>query len=243
MEHDTIHIAIVDDYPVVLRGFESYLTNAPHIKIIGTAMYGDDLMPLLAQNHVDLLLLDINVPTSRENKLPYPIFHVIPRVIELYPHINVVITTMYAENTLIKAIIETGVSGYILKDDLHAVQEFGSIITSIVRENGRYWSPVVLQTLEQAKKKNEDAPSLTPRQLQVTSLCATYPEKPTVELAEHLHIADSTFRNHLSDAYLTLGVPNRAAAVAKARQLGLIASGDPPPLSDPQDDTDDQPDD
>ena len=41
---------------------------------------------------------------------------------------------------------------------------------------------------------------------------------------------NSTVRNLLSGAYLRLGVRNRAAAVAKARQLGLIsAQGIPAP--------------
>ena len=235
MAPDTIHIAIADDFPVVLRGFEGYLANAPHIKIVGTALYGDEVMPLLAQNHVDLLLLDLGVPTSRENKMPYPIFHVIPQVIELYPHISVVIITMYDDVSLIKAIMETGISGYIFKDDLYAMQEFGSIITSIVRDDGRYWSPEVRRILGVSENKNEKVPSLTPRQLQVISLCATYPGKSTAQLAALMHIANSTFRNHLTDAYFKLGVPNRATAVAKARQLGLIVSGDPPPLNDPQD--------
>jgi DNA-binding NarL/FixJ family response regulator len=233
MTRDTIHIAIVDDHPAALRGYESYLANAPHIKIVGAALCGDDVMPLLAQNHIDLLVLDLNVPSSRENKSPYPIFHLIQQAADLYPHVSVAIITMYDETPLINALIEKGVSGYILKDDLHAMQEFGSIITSIVRYDGRYWSPEVRRILK-LDNKNENVPSLTPRQMEILSLCAAYPEKPTTELAKHLHIVNATFRDHLTDIYLKLGVSNRAAAIIKARQLGLIVSGKPPPLNDPQ---------
>jgi DNA-binding CsgD family transcriptional regulator len=93
----------------------------------------------------------------------------------------------------------------------------------------------VRRILGLSENNTEDVPSLTPRQMEVLSLCAAYPEKPTAQLAKHLHIVDSTFRDHLTDIYLKLGVPNRAAAIAKARQLGLIVSGKPPPLNDPQD--------
>jgi len=233
MAQDIIHVAIVDDFPAILQGYEGYLANTPHIKIVGSAMCGDELMPLLDRNHVDLLWLDINVPTSKENKMTFPIFHVIPKIIGMYPHINVLIATMYTETTLIKAIIETGVSGYILKDDLYAAQECGAIITSIVRENGRYWSPEVLKVLDESKgKKNKDESSLTPRQIEAISLCAAYPEKSTAQLAEIMDIIDSTFRNHLTDAYFKLGVTNRSGAVAKARESGLIVSDKMPPLSD-----------
>lgn len=233
MTQNTIHVVIVDDYPVILQGYEKSLANTPHIKIVGAALYGEELMPLLVQNHVDLLLLDINVPISKENKMAYPIFHTIPQIIGMYPHLSVVVATMYADRSLIKAIIQTGVSGYILKDDLYAVQEFGAIITSIVRHNGRYWSPEVQRLLEQTKsKKNEDEPLLTPRQLQALSLCAAYPEQSTAQLAEYMHITDSTFRNHLTDAYFKLGVQSRGGAVAKARDAGLIVSDKPAPFSD-----------
>jgi DNA-binding NarL/FixJ family response regulator len=237
---DTIHVAIVDDFPVILRGYEGSLANTPHIKIVGTALYGDELMPLLAQKHVDLLLLDLNVPISKENKMAYPIFHTIPQIIRMYPYLNVVVATMYADRSLIKAVIQTGVSGYILKDDLNAIQEFGAIITSIVRHNGRYWSPEVQRLLEQSKnKKGKDEPLLTPRQLQAISLCAAYPEQSTAQLAEYMCISDSTFRNHLTDAYFKLGVQSRGGAVAKARQLGLIVFDEPPSFSDLRGENDD----
>jgi DNA-binding CsgD family transcriptional regulator len=38
-----------------------------------------------------------------------------------------------------------------------------------------------------------------------------------------MKIAHSTFRNLLSEAYLKLGIHSRSAAIAKARQLGLIS--------------------
>jgi DNA-binding CsgD family transcriptional regulator len=41
-------------------------------------------------------------------------------------------------------------------------------------------------------------------------------------------VANSTIRNLLSGAYLKLNVRNRAAAVSKARQMGLIAPESPP---------------
>jgi DNA-binding CsgD family transcriptional regulator len=53
-------------------------------------------------------------------------------------------------------------------------------------------------------------------------MCAAFPDATTGELARHLGIANSTLRNLLSEAYVRLDVRNRAAAVAKARQTGLI---------------------
>ena len=54
------------------------------------------------------------------------------------------------------------------------------------------------------------------------SLCAAYPNSKTAELAGKMKIADSTLRNLLSTVYFKLGVQTRAAAIAKARQMGIL---------------------
>jgi DNA-binding CsgD family transcriptional regulator len=68
---------------------------------------------------------------------------------------------------------------------------------------------------------------LTPRQREVLSLLASRPYLTTAGMAEVLEVAPSTIRNLLSDAYERLEVPNRAAAIVKARQLGLITPDKP----------------
>jgi DNA-binding NarL/FixJ family response regulator len=76
---------------------------------------------------------------------------------------------------------------------------------------------------------------LSPRQLEVLSLCAAYPEKTTAELADMLTVAHATVRNILSVLYMRLGVRGRTAALVKARELGLIAEMRPTyPLTEPQ---------
>jgi DNA-binding CsgD family transcriptional regulator len=60
-----------------------------------------------------------------------------------------------------------------------------------------------------------DAQKLTPRQFEVLSLCAAYPNGTSAELAGRLGVSSSTFRNVLSSAYLRLGVRTRNAAIAQ----------------------------
>jgi DNA-binding CsgD family transcriptional regulator len=80
---------------------------------------------------------------------------------------------------------------------------------------------------DQYFKKIPKRESLSPRQLEAISLCAAYPEKTTSEIAALMDVANSTVRNLLSEAYMRLEVPNRMAAVAKARQLGYLTPSMP----------------
>jgi len=69
--------------------------------------------------------------------------------------------------------------------------------------------------------------SLAKRELEVLSVCLSYPDCTTAELAEKMSISNSTVRNLLSGAYLKLGVRTRFAAIEKARRLELISSEAP----------------
>ena len=73
---------------------------------------------------------------------------------------------------------------------------------------------------------NEDVP-LSQRQLEVLSLSLAFPDDTTTDLAKKMSVANSTVRNLLSGAYIKLGVRTRAAAIAKARKLGVITPQPP----------------
>jgi len=143
----------------------------------------------------------------------------IPKIVQRHPDLNILVISMYHQATLIKSVIDAGASGYILKDDRKAIQELASIVKSIAK-GGIHFSR---QAHEQLYKKKPSQLRLTPRQLDVLSLCAAYPDKTTADIAKELGVANSTVRNLLSETYQRLNVHSRVSAVAKARQIGMIS--------------------
>lgn len=239
----TIRVAILEDHPLMIKGYESSLSTAPHIEVVATTRYGEDLLPMLAQQPIDLLLLDVQVPTSETNRTIYPILSTIPKIIEMYPSLRVLVSSMHNDRALIQAIMDNGASGYILKDDLKAMRDLETIITSLVYDDQIYLSEETQMQLDKHRDKKPEEALLTPRQLDAILLCSAFPSKSTAQLAKQLNVANSTLRNLLSSTYLRLGVRSRGAAVEKARQLGLISSNvAPPSISDlqRQSDTDKQ---
>ena len=213
----TIHVAILDDHISIIDGYLYRLSKTPEIKVVATGMYGEELEPMLARNPVDVLLLDINLPTSVENHNPFPLLHVIPHLVQQYPKLNILVISMLNQHTLIEALVDAGVSGYILKDDQNSIQQLGRII-GILANGGIYFSEAAYRDSGTGAIK----PVLTNRQLEALSLCTAFPDSATVTLAGKLGISGSTLRNLLSGAYLRLGVRTRAAAIARAQQLGLL---------------------
>ena len=212
-----IKVAILEDHLSIIDGYLYRLSKVPEIDIVATGAYGEELQPMLEAHQVDVLLLDINLPTSDKNINPFPILLAIPRMLQKYPGLTILVITMLNQHSLIEALVDAGVSGYILKDDQNSIQELGNIVTMIAG-GGVYFSQRAYHDL----RSDASGPQLTRRQLEGLSLCAAYPDNATRELAKQLEISSSTLRNLLSGVYLRLGVRTRAAAIEKARQLGLI---------------------
>lgn len=215
-----IKVAILDDHQGIIYGYLYRLDDAEDIEVVATMLFGDELRPALTENHIDVLLLDIQVPTNEDNPNPYPILYILPNIIQEFPDLSVLIITMHAQRTMIHTLMEAGASGYILKEDQRAINELPSLIRNIA-EGGIYLSKLAYEEWMKSRHGDLNQP-LSPRQVEALSLCASYPNASTAELAQKMNIAHSTMRNLLSKAYIKLNVNNRTAAIMEARRLGLV---------------------
>lgn len=216
---EMIRIVILEDHPSVVDGYHLRLDKLRDIEIVAELSFGEELEPaLIAHQPVHLLLLDINVPTSSTNSNPYPILQLMPRFLDIYPGLQILVISMHKGRSLIKAIVQAGASGYILKDDREAIANLDSVVRSVARGGIHFSREAHRELLRQPT----DFLPLTPRQIQTISLCSAYPDKTTAEIADLLGLADSTVRNLLSLSYAKLEVRSRTALVEKLREMGLI---------------------
>jgi DNA-binding NarL/FixJ family response regulator len=223
-----IKVAILDDHQSAVDGYAYRLSSHKNIDVVATANFGDQLEPLLAQNEVDVLVLDVSVPTSESDQNPYPLLYLVPRLRADYPKMAILIISMHKQRTLVRAVMEAGANGYILKDDRQAIMQLGEIVKSVAA-GGVYFSEQSYAVLSEKSPLVDDVQLLTKRQLQALSYSAAFPDVSTKQLAKELNIGPSTLRNLLSTTYGRLGVNSRAAAIAKARELGLITPYPPEP--------------
>jgi two-component system nitrate/nitrite response regulator NarL len=225
MPAEKVRVAILDDHQSIVDGYIYRLSSTREIDVVATATFGEELEPLLAKHPVDVLLLDLSVRTSPENPNPFPILHIIPKLLQKHPNLSILVISMFAEPGLMRSLIEAGASGYILKDDQAAFRELGNVVLSI-SHGGIFFSKKAHSLYLQTEAVN-GGEMLTPRQMEVLSLCAAYPDASTSDLAEMMTISNSTVRNLLSSVYLRLGVHSRTAAVEKAREMGLVTPRPP----------------
>ena len=212
-----IRVAIMEDHQSIIDGYVFRLAGIPEIQIVATAHWGDELKPMLSNNAVDVLVLDLNIPTSTENHNIFPILHTLPALLATYPDLAVLVISMLTSLPLIEALEEIGVRGYISKDDSASIEHLGKIIM-LIANGGVYFNRGIHHVI----RKPHPEIQLTPRQTEVLSLCAAYPDDSSQMLAKRTGVSSSTIRNLLSTTYFRLGVRTRAAAIAKAQLLELI---------------------
>lgn len=224
MPAEKVRVAILDDHQSIIDGYIYRLNHTPGVEVVATATYGEELEPMLEKHPVDVLLLDLSVRTSEENSNPFPILYLIPKLLQRHPDLVVLVISMFIEPGLMRSIVEAGASGYMLKDDTAAFRDLGNVVLSVAH-GGVYFSKRIHEVYLQIGQGGNG--TLTPRQLELLSLCAAYPDSSTSDLAQMMSVSNSTVRNLLSSAYLRLNVHSRTAAVEKAREIGLITPRPP----------------
>lgn len=214
----SIHVAIVEDHQSIIDGYLFRLQKADDIEVVGFSYYGESIEALLEKHPANVLLLDAHIPTAADNSSPFPILILLPKLLERYPEMRILVITMHNSRSFIEHAMESGASGYVMKNDYSAIENLDSVIRSIAL-GGVYFSQEVSQILLRNWGEGNE---LTPRQRDALALCAAYPNETTAALARRLGIADSTMRNLLSAAYVKLGARNRMTALEEANRRGYL---------------------
>lgn len=217
LEH--IKVAILEDHQSIIDSYVMRLREAKEIQIVGIAYHGEELDNILAaRRDVNVLIMDIQVPISLDDKNYIFMPTYIPKILESNPNLSILMISMLKEQVFIRALVEAGVSGYIFKDDGASIRKLHIVVKKIARGE-KYFSEGIKATLEDTIPNRR---LLTQRQLEILAVCAAHPDASSDQLAIKIGISGSTVRNALSESYQRLNVRNKTAALARAKSLGLI---------------------
>lgn len=209
-----IRVVIADDHQIVLDGLKTLLDQEDNIKTIGEATDGYEVLRILDQNEVDIAVLDIEMPRLDG-------IETAKKIKEEYPDVKVLILSMYNNEEFIKNLIQTGVSGYILKN--RGKEELIKAVNHVAM-GGEYFGEAVTQTimssLKKPKKDLTEQMQLTRREVEVLKLIAEGLSSP--QIGEKLFIEPSTVDTHRRNLIDKTGVPNSKALIRYAIQNGYL---------------------
>lgn len=212
-----IRLVVVDDHALFRRGLVGLLEEMPGFRVVGQAGDGQQAVSIIEQQLPDIVLLDLNMPVMdgistlkilKSRRLA-------PRVLML---------TISQDDADLLDAIRVGADGYLLKntepDDLRKA------ILRVVEGQGVLSPEVTAPVLRALSRFDGDTPSqlLSDRELEV--LTCMVDGLTTQQIAGRLFISENTVKTHVRHIFEKLEVSNRAEAVGKAMQIGLIKKRD-----------------
>lgn len=214
-----IKISIAEDNIISLRALEEKLSGYEEIVIIHAANNGTELLDLLAENsEIDLILMDIEMPFMNG-------IEATGIIKQKYPHIKIVMITIYDDDEHIFNAIRAGADSYILKET-KAEKIYETLNDTL--NGGAVMSPsIALKALQALKRSNlsipvraGNPPELTDREIEVLEGLSTgFTNK---RIAEKLFISPFTVKRHIENIYVKLQAQSRIELVEKGKQKGLI---------------------
>ena len=214
----SIRIAIADDNNFLIKAIQEKLSFFDDLCTRFSATDGKDLLEKLEANpNIDLILMDIEMPKMNG-------IEATSAVKNKYPHIKIIMLTVFDNDENIFNSIKAGADGYLLKEvnphDLHQ-----GILETL--NGGAAMNPSIAQkTLKLLRNpvdfdaRNDEQIKLSTREIEVLEQLSKGLNYNLI--ATNLFLSPSTVRKHIENIYTKLQVHNKLEAIQKARNNNLI---------------------
>lgn len=215
----SISVAIVDDQSLVRMGLRALIESEPGLEFIGEAENGREGIQLVRQFQPDVVLMDIRMP-HLDGLAALKEITSNPELSQ----VKVVMLTTFELDEYVFASLESGASGFLLKDS-NPDDIVRAILAAAAGES--LLSPSVTRTVistfttgHTARTPHPRLTDLTERETEVLTLVGQGLDN--TEIAAKLWISKATARTHVSRIIGKLGARDRAQLVVIAYTSGLV---------------------
>ncbi|CAN7596323.1 response regulator transcription factor [Variovorax sp. LjRoot84] len=220
-------IALVEDDFSMRERIARVVRADPSLELAHSAGTAREILEWLAENPVDVLLVDLGLPDRSG-------LDVIRDCRRTQPACAVMVVSIFGDEGNMVQAFEAGASGYLLKDGTEA--DLATHIRNL-RAGGSPMSPVIARQLlrrwqahqqqeppaavaPQAAAASSPHERLSPREFEVLDLVSR--GFPYAEVAVRMGVSVSTVQTHIRNIYGKLDVHNKSEAVFEARSLGWL---------------------
>jgi DNA-binding NarL/FixJ family response regulator len=207
-----IRLVVVDDHALFRAGLVSLLSQMPDLEVVGEAGDGLEALEVVHRTQPEVVLLDVNMPEMGGVETV--------KALEAGERCQVLMLTISKHDEDLFGAIAAGAEGYLLKnaepDELRrAIQ--------LVSEGKSVLSPEVTGRVLKAVSGTRGLSAevgLSKREMEVLDCLAQ--GMTSAQIASGLYITENTVKTHVRHILEKLEAANRAEAVSRAIQLGLI---------------------
>lgn len=208
-------IVIAEDHALLRSGLTSLISENNDLSVVGEAEDGLEAIALVQKHVPDLVLMDLSMPR-------FGGIESIKKIKQLAPKTRILVVSMHATDKHIKAALQAGADGYLLKMDKSS--EFIVAIRSVLAGDGYISSKLASKVLNVYSSRQEtewtELELLTNREKEILKLVAE--GHTSKELAELLSISPKTADNHRANILRKLGLRNIHELTRFAREHDLV---------------------
>ena len=207
-----IKIGIAEDIPQLAAALKEKVELAPEIKVKHIAANGDEIVKLLQSDHnIDVILMDINMPLLDG-------IAATEIIAQRWPHIKIVMSTVFSDEQYLFDAIMVGATGYLLKDEppamIHkAIYEAIEGGAPMSKEMARKSLKLIRNNKSDIEKNIAEEHNLTPREIEILEHLSK--GNSYEQIADNLFISYGTVRKHVENCYRKLRVHNKLEAINK----------------------------
>ncbi len=207
-----IRIALADDHKLFAKGIEGILEEEANFLVVGVFPNGRELCDYLAKNQPDVVLTDLNMPIMDG-------FGVLEHCKKKYPHVKVVVLSMYDEEKIYKQCLDKKADAFILKDadpdelifTIHEVYE-GRHVLNFDRVKKQAIQGAYFDAFRMKYK-------LSRRETEIIQLIKDGIQNKSI--AEMLNLSKQTVETHRKNIHQKLQVSSRIELVNKAHEMNI----------------------
>jgi len=213
---DKIRVILADDHAVVRKGIREFLEDEDDIEVVAEAENGVQAVALAKEHRPDVLVLDIQMPEMTG-------IEAARHIKAADPHTNILVLTAYDDDPYIFAMLQTGASGYVLKNAPSS--ELVRAVRAVARGDSALDPAVTAKVMAQLTSgkpagAQEVVENLTPRELDTLRLAAKGLTNRAI--GQSLGISNRTVQGHLANIFGKLNVTTRTEAVLLAMKQGWL---------------------
>lgn len=211
------NVLLVDDQTLIRQGIRSLL-EVGDISVCAEAADGAEALEHIQTSQPDVVLLDLRMPR-------YDGLWLLDALLEREVDVPVLVLTTFDDDTLVLDALRKGARGYLLKDV--TVEQLSNAVHALAA-GGTLIAPSITDRLVRAIRSGPPPAGssgnfiepLSDREREVLRLVAE--GYSNHQIANLLHLAQGTVKNHVSAVLVKLGARDRTNAVLRAIREGLL---------------------
>lgn len=200
-----IRVLLADDQAMVRGALSALLSLEPDIEVVAEVSNGDEVVAAARDSGADVCLLDVQMP--RLNGI-----EAAAQVRSQLPKVRTLIVTTFNRPGYLRAALEAGASGFVVKD---APAEVLADAVRRVHAGLKVIDPALA-----AASLTEGYNPLSEREREVLRLALT--GASVLRIATRVGLSSGTVRNLLSSAIGKTGTANKVEAARSAQQRGWL---------------------